>query len=180
MRTIWDSPAWRTSLGNFPTTPGNLTFSFYIDWFNLLTNKTAGKTVSSGAIMMFCLNLPYELQFLQENIFFAGITPPPKEPSVTTITAVVDPIVDDLEAMWHGTNLRTHRHPAGVRKRVGVLPAIGDLLAMRKALGFAGVASSNYFCSFCSLRRSDIGSLDYASWTARLGEDILLASKQWQ
>ena len=30
MHSIWDSPAWR-SLGSFTTTPGNLTFSYYID-----------------------------------------------------------------------------------------------------------------------------------------------------
>jgi hypothetical protein len=103
MYSIWDSPAWR-SLGPFTTTPGNLTFSFYIDWFNLnpFTNKIAGKSVSCGAIMMFCLNLPYELQCLPQNTSFAGITPPPREPSVTTITALSDPIVDHLQTMWQG------------------------------------------------------------------------------
>lgn len=101
MRSIWDSPAW-CSLGTFTTTPGNLTFSYYVDWFNPLLNKTAGKTMSCGAIMLFCLNLPYELQHLVENTFFAGITPPPKEPTVTTITAISDPIVDRLQAMYHG------------------------------------------------------------------------------
>jgi hypothetical protein len=76
MSSIWDSPAWR-SLGSFTTTPGNLTFSYFIDWFNPLTNKIAGKIVSCGAIMMFCLNLPPDLRHLPENTFFAGITPPP-------------------------------------------------------------------------------------------------------
>jgi hypothetical protein len=61
MHTIWDSPAWR-SLGSFTTTRGNLTFAYFIDWFNPLLNKTAGKTVSCGAIMLVCLNLPYELE----------------------------------------------------------------------------------------------------------------------
>ena len=95
MHSIWDSPAW-PSLGTFSTTPGNLTFSCYIDWFNPLLNKTAGKTMSCGAIKLFCLNLPYELQHKPENTFFAEITPPPKEPTVTTITAVSDPIVKCL------------------------------------------------------------------------------------
>src|SRR5260221_6863078 len=57
MRTIWDSPAWH-SLGSFTTTRGNLTFAYFIDWFNPLLNKTAGKTISCGAIMLVCLNLP--------------------------------------------------------------------------------------------------------------------------
>lgn len=176
MTSIWDSPAWK-SLGPFATTPGNLTFSFFIDWFNPLTNKIAGKSVSCGAIMMFCLNLPYELQHLPENTFFAGITPPPKEPTMTTITAVVDPIIDHLGGMFTGRRLCTHRHPQGVQRRVAVLPAIGDLLAMRKALGFAGVASHN-FCSFCKLKRVDINRLDFQSWAPRVGAEVLAASKQ--
>jgi hypothetical protein len=42
MCTIWDSPAWH-SLGSFTTTRGNLTFAYFIDWFNPLLNKTAGR-----------------------------------------------------------------------------------------------------------------------------------------
>jgi len=60
MNDIWDSLAWH-SMGSFTTTAENLIFSFFIDWFNLFMNKTAGKIVSCGAIMMFCLNLPYYL-----------------------------------------------------------------------------------------------------------------------
>src|SRR6266498_3548197 len=61
MHSIWNSPAWH-SLGSFTPNCENLTFSFYIDWFNPLTNKIAGKSISCSAIMMFCLNLPYEIQ----------------------------------------------------------------------------------------------------------------------
>src|ERR1700730_10715456 len=120
MHGIWDSPAWQ-SLGSFTTTPGNLTFSYFIDWFNPLTNKIAGKSVSCGAIMLFCLNLPYELQHLPENTFFAGITPGPKEPTVTTINATTDPIVSQLDSMWHGKIIPTHCCPEGRMIRIGVL-----------------------------------------------------------
>jgi len=112
MQTIWDSPAWR-SLGTFSITPGNLTFSYYIDWFNPLKNKIAGKSVSCGAIIMFCLNLPYDLQDLPENTYFAGITPLPKEPNMTSMTALADPIIDQLEAMWTGKLIQTHCHRTG-------------------------------------------------------------------
>ena len=178
MASIWDSPAWK-SLGPFTSQPGNLTFTFFIDWFNPLTNKTAGKSISCGAIMMFCLNLPYELQYLPENTFFAGITPPPKEPSVTTITALTDPVVDHLDNMWKGRIVRTYRHPKGVQHRVAVLPAIGDLMAMRKTLGFAGVASHN-FCSFCKLQLADIENLDINSYVPRGGLEVLVAAECWQ
>jgi hypothetical protein len=178
MHSIWDSPAWR-SLGSFTTTPGNLTFSYYIDWFNPFSNKIAGKSASCGAIMLFCLNLPYELQHLPENTFFAGITPPPKEPTMITITAVSDPIVDHLEAMWPGRKIRTYRHPEGVSRCLAVLPGIGDLLAIRKAFGFAGVSAHN-FCSFCTLRIADIDRLDYESWTARVGVDVRANAEEWR
>ncbi len=178
MHSIWDSPTWH-SLGPFTMTPGNLTFSYYIDWFNPFTNKIAGKSASCGAIIMFCLNLPYELQHLPENTFFAGITPPPKEPSVTTMTALADPVVDQLDALYAGKILRTYHHPEGVSRRVGVLPAIGDLLAIRKALGFVGVASHN-FCSFCDLHLGDIDTLDPKLWKERMGVDVIIAATQWK
>ena len=177
MHIIWDSPAWK-SLGPFTTTPGNLTFSYFIDWFNPLTNKIAGKSVSCGAVMLFCLNLPYELQHLPENTFFAGIIPGPKEPNVITITAVSDPIVEQLNTMWHGKNIQTYCHPGGTPVHVAILPAIGDLLAMRKALGFAGI-SSHHFCSFCELLLENIDDLESSSWKLRTGPTVKAAAMQW-
>ena len=112
---------------------------------------------------MFCLNLPYELQQLPENTFFVGITPPPKEPTVMTITALADPVVDQLEALWTGKTIWSYQHPDGIATRVAVLPAIGDLMAIRKALGFAGIAVHN-FCSFCDLQLSQIDVLDPRKW----------------
>ncbi len=177
MRTVWDSPAWH-SLGAFTTTRGNLTFTYFIDWFNPLTNKIAGKSVSCGAIMMFCLNLPYECQGLAKYTFFAGITPPPHEPTMITMTHLANPIVDQLEAMWVGKHIRTRRHPAGTPIRVGVLCGIGDLLAIRKAMGFAGV-SSNHFCSFCTLQLHDIEVLDSNLWRYREGVDVISNATSW-
>ena len=93
--------------------------------------------------MMFCLNLPYELQQLSKNTFFAGMTPP-KEPTSTTITAISDPIIDQFEAIWHGRVICTYCHLHGVQKQAAILPGIGDLLAIHKAMGFAGVTSHNF------------------------------------
>ena len=175
MSSIWDSPAWH-SLGSFTTTRGNLTFAYFIDWFNPLLNKTAGKTIS---IMLICLNLPYELRHSVENTFFAGITPPPKEPTVTTITAVSNPIVDHLQAMFHGKLIRTHRHPNGTLKRMAVLPVIADLMAIHKVLGFAGVLATN-FCSFCNLCRANIDCLEPSYWSPHIGTDVHQAAMKWQ
>lgn len=178
MKSVWDSPAWQSLPDSFCSTAGNLTFSYYIDWFNPFTNKIAGKSISCGAIMMFCLNLPFDIQHLPENTFFAGITPPPKEPTMVTITAVADPIIDCLKPMWNGKLVKTNRHPDGILKRVAILARLGDLLAIKKALGFAGVAAHN-FCSFCKLLHSDLDDLDHSNWERRTGPEVLLAARDW-
>lgn len=178
MRVVWDSPAWQSLPENFSSTPGNLTFSWYIDWFNPFTNKIAGKSTSCGAIMISCLNLPLELQQLPENTFFAGMTPTGKEPNTSTITAVTGPIVDRFKPMWNGRVIKTYCHPRGIRIRAAILARIGDLLAIRKAMGFAGVASHN-FCSFCKLQRVDMDNLDYQSWELRTGPEVLAKAVEW-
>lgn len=178
MRSLWDSPAWR-SLGNFTTTRGNLTFAYFIDWFNPLLNKTAGKSMSCGAIILVCLNLPYELQHLIENTYFAGITPPPKEPTMTSITQLSDPIIDQLCTWYDGKMVRSNRHPAGSFKRVAVLPVIADLRAIRKALGFADVGAHN-FCSFCNLQHDNMDCLDPFRWSERLAGDVRAAAEEWR
>jgi hypothetical protein len=129
--------------------------------------------------MLFCLNLPPEIQQLPENTFFAGITPPPKEPTMTTITAVADPIIDRLKIMWHGRLIKTYCHPLGIPKRAKILAQMGDLLAMQKAMGFAGVASHN-FCSFCKLRLADIDDLNHLSWESRSWAEVLQAANKWK
>ncbi len=42
MKDIQDSPAWSNLHGIFRS-PRNLVFGIYIDWFNPLSNKIAGK-----------------------------------------------------------------------------------------------------------------------------------------
>ncbi len=68
---------------------------------------------------------------------------------MVTITAVADPIIDCLEPMWHGKIVKTFKHPERhCFKRVAILARLGDLLAIKKALGFAGVAAHTIFVHF--------------------------------
>ena len=179
MRSTWDSPAWHTGLSGFCITHGNLTFAYFIDWFNPLLNKAAGKSMSCGAIMLVCLNLPYELQHLIENTYFTGITPPPKEPTMTSVNELSDPIVHQLHAWYDGKIIHTHRYPAGTRKWAAVLPFIADLRAIRKALGYADVTSHN-FCSSCNLHHADMECLDPSVWSLRLSADVRRAAVEWR
>jgi hypothetical protein len=178
MRDIQDGPAWEF-LGDFTFTHGNLVFSYYIDWFNPLTNKIAGKKVSCGAIMLFCLNLPPELRHLPENTFFAGLTPPPFEPNVVTITATQDPIVDQLEELYVGRVIRSYAHPLGLHRRIAVLPFIADLMALQKAGGFAN-HGHRHFCWYCPLPRKEIERLDIDAWGTRSGFDVRVAAQAWR
>jgi len=141
-------------------------------------NKTAGKMVSCGAIMMFCLNLPHHLHHKPQNTFFAGITPSPHEPLVTTITALLNPIIDQLCHFHHGVIVHTHCYPEGVMKCISILVLIGDLPAIRKALGFAGIVSLHHFCSFCSLGRSDIENLNVDLWRPQIGLEVIVATEE--
>ncbi|KAJ7633441.1 hypothetical protein DFH06DRAFT_1140154 [Mycena polygramma] len=112
---------------------------------------------------------------LEENAFFAGITPPPKEPTVTTMSALLDPVMAQFQGMWEGKMVPTYNHPEGDLYRVAIIVAIGDLLALKKALGFASHASSN-FCSMCKLQRCDI---DKETFEPRRGWEVLRAAKAW-
>lgn len=153
-------------------------FAYFIDWFNPLLNKAAGKSMSCGAIMLVCLNLPYELQHLIENTYFAGITPTPKERTMTSVNELSDPIVHQLCAWYDGKIICTHCYLAGTRKQAAVLPFIADLRAIRKALGYADVTSHN-FCSFCNLHHADMECLDPSVWSLRLSADVQRAAVEW-
>jgi len=180
MGCLWDSPAWQDLPGQFSTTPGNLTFNIYIDWFNPFTNKIAGKTVSAGIILATCLNIPYELQESLGATCHLGITPLPREPSVTTINHLTSPIVSELEELWKGVMIPTFRHPEGIQKRIGILSAIADLLGMRKLLGYAAV-NAQKFCSFCDLDHKKLGAVDQGIIIGQLrnGEDVRRAGRAY-
>jgi hypothetical protein len=176
MGCLWDSPAWQDLPGHFSTTPGNLTFSIYIDWFNPFTNKIAGKTVSAGIILATCLNIPYELRESLGATCHLGITPLPQEPSVTTINHLTSPIVTELEDLWEGITIPTFRHPEGIQRRVGILLAIADLLGIRKLLGYAAV-NARKFCSFCDLDHNNL--TDQGIGQLRTGEDVRRAGRAY-
>jgi hypothetical protein len=177
MEDIWDSPAWE-SLGDFCVTQGNLTFSYYMDWFNPFMNKIGGKHVSSGVIMMFCLNLPPELRHKPENVFVAGMTPPGKEPTVVTITNVANPVIKQLVPFYHGKIIPTFAHPQGETIKAGVLPLLGDAPAVRKAGGFAS-HSAMQVCSFCTCTLDNIDCLDCSMWMPRTGFEARTGAYQW-
>ena len=132
----------------------------FINWFNPGGNKKAGKSRSILAIYLVRLNLPPELRFLPENICLVVITLGPNEPSPHQLNHFLRPLVDELRILWHhGIHLRrTAFRQSGRVVRAVMIPLICDLLALRKAAGFASDAPK-HVCSFCLLKRSDMNNL---------------------
>ncbi|PPR04345.1 hypothetical protein CVT24_013201, partial [Panaeolus cyanescens] len=91
-----------------------------------------------------------------------------------------NPIFDEFERMFHGVSVNTHRHPEGRFIRVAVLPGIGDLPAIRKAMGYAGVASDVNMCSMCKIHKSNIDVLDPPLPTLRTGAEVSEAASMWR
>ncbi|KAJ7613441.1 hypothetical protein FB45DRAFT_266961 [Roridomyces roridus] len=146
MRDVQDSPAWN-GLRHFLASKYHLVFSFYIDWFNPLTNKIAGPVVSCGAIVLYCLNLPVESRFLLENIFIFSLIPGPGEPDVWTIAHVLIAFTKMMNEFGPpGKIIPTRQNPLGVQVAVRILPLIADLQAIRKVAGYMAF-NATQFCT---------------------------------
>ncbi|KAL1671098.1 hypothetical protein EV122DRAFT_227114, partial [Schizophyllum commune] len=140
MRDVWDSPAWRDIHGPLRS-PYHLVFSVYADWFNPFTNKIAGAFASCGVIALYCLNLPPHLRYRLENVYIAGITPPPHAPSFITISHILQPFVQSVIPFKPpGQRIVTFRHPDGVMVTAKSIPLIMDMQASKKFTGFTSHA----------------------------------------
>ena len=114
---------------------------------------------------MFCLNLPPHLRYKPENVFIAGITPGPQEPSVIQINNILRPLIAELREAWNGLEIMTRDHHR-FQVRAALIALTSDLPATRKVAGF-GSHSAKFFCSHCYLTKSDIGSLHVGQWPRR-------------
>ncbi|KAJ3979392.1 hypothetical protein F5890DRAFT_1421407 [Lentinula detonsa] len=179
MRDISESPFWE-SIRGYRQSEYHLVFASYIDWFNPLGNKAAGKSKSCGALVLYCLNLPWEIRFLQENVFIVCLIPLPHEADVWSLGHLLPHYVNSLlEFDIPGQRLPTYSSPKGVMVAARVYPNIADLLASKKYIGF-GSLKSFYFCTFCTLHRDNLDNLDYQSWTPRSGVMVRQQALNWK
>jgi hypothetical protein len=172
VKDIHDSRAWKQFSGpdgkQFTGSSHNLTFCLYTDAINAFGNRQAGKHASITFLILICLSLPLELRFRPEYIFIAGIAPGPKEPSLEQTNWILRPLVQQLNLLWNpGLHLsRTHQHSGGRRIFGALFTFLGDLPAVRRALGFSST-SSTHLCSYCLLTKDKITNFDSKSWPRR-------------
>lgn len=157
-RDVWDSPAWE-ELGNYRLASGNLVFGMFIDWYNPLTNKIAGKKLSLGIILLVCYSLPQELRWLPVNLYALGMTPGLKEPTLNTINYLLKDPIEMLKAFDVGSMLKTRRNPDGRQIRARIFPSITDAVAGQKLEGHASHAA-NECCPYCREQRATLHRVD--------------------
>ena len=124
-----------------------LAWSLSIDWFNPRGNKAAGKSTSTGSIVMACLNLPPSLRYKPENLFLVGVIPGPREPSVEEVGHYIELIVDMLNTSWRdGTKFDcTESSDCGRTERSMLVVIVTDLVASRKITGVASIVLNYFF-----------------------------------
>ena len=101
MVDIYDGQIWKDNLvinsRPFLSQPNNLGLSLNVDWFQPFQHSS----YSVGVVYIVILNLPREVRYLPRNVIVVGVIPGPKEPK-KTINTILQPLVEDLLALWNG------------------------------------------------------------------------------
>ena len=111
------------------------------------------------------MNLPRSVRFKRENVILVGVIPGPAEPK-HDINSYIEPLVEELLALWSGVTMRIHS-VTGISTRAvrGALLCVGcDLPAGRKLCGFLG-HSARLGCSKCFKEfPGSVGTMNYSGF----------------
>lgn len=157
-----------------------LAWSLSVDWFNPLTNKIAGKHVSTGSVAMALLNLPPCMRYKSEFMYLNSVMP--KEPALDQTNHYLEPLITQVcESYEKGIKFsRTYQHPEGRQTRSAIVVFVNDLPGGKKAAQMAGHTSKSHFCSLCTLNKSNINEIDPVLWAPRDVETLRRAAFQWK
>ncbi len=163
-----------------PQTIG-LVFSLAIDGFNPYQNKPAKQTATCTAIYMVCLSLPPHIRYLPEYMYLVGVIPGPSKPSLDQINHFLRLLVDDLLPFWDPGVwfTKTWKWTTGRLYRAALIPLVCDILGARQVVGIGG-HSSEFFCSFCYLRKCDIENFATETWPVRDAEQHRAQAALWR
>ncbi|MBW0561055.1 hypothetical protein O181_100770 [Austropuccinia psidii MF-1] len=177
---IQQSLAWKI-LGIDNGTMANdglkLVFSLFVDWFNPRGNKISGNQEISGSLVLTCLNLP---PFLRNKLAFSllyAIIPGPNLPDIITISHILKPFVDELLVFKDCFTIKTYQNTEGKQVYVHLLPLIGNLVAIHKAVGF-GSHPANQFCSWFKGEANNLPLLKTVTFP--IGMEVIEEAQAWK
>ena len=174
---VYDGNLWRefqTVNGTpFLQKPRNYGFMLNFDFFQPMKHR---KDYSVGVFYLAVLNLPRAERFRWENIIVLGIVPSlDKEPK--DLNQFLEPVVDELRALWKGVRLRSCLSRFALTFRAAVISISSDVPATRKICGFKS-HSALVGCSRCLKKfpggfgeKRDYSGFDRNSWSPRTNED---------
>ncbi|MBW0476031.1 hypothetical protein O181_015746 [Austropuccinia psidii MF-1] len=173
---VTQGSVWKENFSAGSSASLELRFGLFVDWFNPRGNKTAGKQLSIGIIVLYCFNLqPWE-RFQPRYTCLAGVIPSPNQPDIMTIDNIMRPLIDELILLNPGIKIKTPNHPHGQSVVIKIVYLIGDIVATHKVGGFMSHSAKNFF-SLCELKDNEREEL-------KLGKPhnqmlVLGASHQW-
>lgn len=134
------------------------------------------KDYSVGVFYLAVLNLPRAERFRWENIIVLDIVPSlDREPK--DLNQFLEPVVDELRALWKGVRLRSCLSRFTLTFRAAVISISSDVPATRKICQFKS-HSALVGCSCCLKKfpgsfgeKRDYSGFDRNSWSPRTNED---------
>lgn len=125
---------------------------------------------SVGGIYASIANLPRNMCFKKRYTCLLCVVPGPKEPPLTCLNRILEPIVNDLIRCESGFGVQIHgtnspHDPARIAKVYAqVLFNVSDLPATKKLIGAVGLSSNSFPCHHCSITKKDINEQSAYDW----------------
>lgn len=159
-----------------------LAFVIHVDFFNPNGVTTHSNSDSVGLISLALLNLPVDIRYLPENLFFAVI-PGPREPRDHEINYYLRPFIDEFCIGWErGFHIsRTASCPDNGRNvEIAIILSLNDMPAARKVSGTAG-HTSHSLCTRCKLfGRENIHDINCQEWSLHDVSFLRQKAEEWR
>ena len=144
-----------------------------MDWFQPFINSQ----YSVGAIYAVICNLPRADRFKPQNILTLAVIPGSHEPKLHEINNYLYPIVNQLNQLWNGYNIITHKGNNGRFVRGAIIGCSSDVPATRKLCGFISARMACYRCyksaNIMNNQPNFGGFSDFDNWFIERDIDII-------